>query len=275
MNEAGSCVVLPVTELDGSAVAQSGSGERREHHAFTVEGLAHDLANMLQIIAGNSILLRRHLPDGSPAIPRIEQIARSADFGAELCQQMLASARRRAAVEPTAELNAVVRSSVRGVRSATANAEIRLVLASDSLDVQVDRVRLAQIVMNLVINAAQAVAVGGGLVTVSTRDELVRQQRTRGGEHLDRTADGTYVRLDVQDNGTGMPREVVRRIFEPFYSTKATGSGLGLSVVASIVREHGGCILVRSEPGCGSCFSVILPRSRRAATRERAENWLP
>ena len=146
----------------------------------------------------------------------------------------------------------------------TASIPKRVVLSTDLENglpvVWGNATRIREIVMNLVINASEAIGETGGTIRVST-------SRVNGGAELAPGSatglpDGDYVRLRVSDTGCGMTEELRARVFDPFYTTKKTGHGLGLAVVQGIVRSHGGAIHVISAPGDGSTFEVLLPCMR-------------
>ncbi|MBL8142631.1 MAG: response regulator [Acidobacteria bacterium] len=138
--------------------------------------------------------------------------------------------------------------------------------------VDADATQIRQVVMNLILNAAEAIGDGGGEIRVVTRTVTLDGQADVGNVAGGELGGGIYVSIDVHDTGCGMTDEVRARIFDPFYSTKFHGRGLGLAAVVGIVRSHRGGLLVRSDPGLGSCFSVMLPASARAAMPAEADS---
>ncbi|MDQ6966809.1 MAG: response regulator [Mariprofundaceae bacterium] len=153
-------------------------------------------------------------------------------------------------------------------------------LAAELPAVQADVTQLQQVIMNLVINASDAIGEQSGSITLRTgikRVEAGQCEQTYTGELLN---EGEYVFLEVCDTGCGMNAETRKKLFDPFYSTKFTGRGLGMSAVLGIVRGHHGAIIVESEPGQGSCFRVLLPVFSGAvgaglAEEDEAVDWCP
>ena len=140
-----------------------------------------------------------------------------------------------------------------------------LALQRDLPAVEADRGQIQQIVMNLVLNAAEAIGDRGGTISVSTGVQDVEPRDLLRHPEAGELRIGKYVRFEVRDDGCGMDAATKARIFDPFFSTKFTGRGLGLAAVAGIVRGHQGAIVVNSVPGQGSCFAVLLPAARCTA----------
>ncbi len=219
-------------------------------------GIAHDFNNILLAIVGHAELAQR---DASESARRdLEQVLTAADRGRQLVQRILAFSRTREVKRMSVDLARVVREVAELLRSSLpATVEMRLELAADTPRVLSDEIELHQVVMNLATNAAHAMP-EGGVLSVRTLafapDDAWREQHGGlTGPHL--------ARLVVSDAGTGMPPEVAERVFEPFFTTKPSGSGtgLGLSVVHGIVREHGGVIELDTQVGRGTTITVTLP----------------
>jgi PAS domain S-box-containing protein len=223
-------------------------------------GIAHDFNNLLTGILGNASLAEELLPPGSPVEPILRNVVTAGERAADLTRQMLAySGKGRFVVEPvnlsklSREITTLLRASI------TKNVALELELAGTLPTVEADAGQMQQVVMNLVLNAAEAIGDGPGTVQVHTGAQWVDERfRT---EELGRAelATGQYVRLDVRDTGCGMDEATKGRIFDPFFSTKFAGRGLGLAAVAGIVRGHGGAIQVTTAPGKGSAFIVLFP----------------
>jgi signal transduction histidine kinase len=223
-------------------------------------GIAHDFNNLLATVLSNVALLRARgaaAPDADACLADVEAAARTA---AGLCQQMLAYAgRSRFAPEPV-DLGAVVRGVIPLLRASMSHRlSVDLQLAEPLPLVRGEPSQLRQVVMNLVINAAEAIGEGPGTLAIRTAAAQLAAERL--GEALlgQGLAAGDYVTLDVEDTGCGMDASTQRRIFEPFFSTKFAGRGLGLSAVLGIVRQLGGAIELDSAPGRGTRFRVLLP----------------
>ena len=232
-------------------------------------GIAHDFNNLLTSILGNANLLRYDLPIDSPQHPSLEQIEQTSLRAADLCRQMLAYSGRGRFQLQRVDLARLVEDTTHLLQiSISKKVVLNFNFAATLPEVEVDPTQLRQIVMNLVINASEAIGDRSGLITLSTG--LVRVDRA----YLTTTylepdlAEGEYVFLEISDNGCGMTAEVKARIFDPFYTTKFTGRGLGLAAVLGIVRGHKGALKVYSEPGRGTSFKLILPVAPGAAGSE-------
>jgi two-component system cell cycle sensor histidine kinase/response regulator CckA len=220
-------------------------------------GIAHDFNNVLTSVMGFAGMLRAELKDRPAALEYAVEIESSAARAADLIGQLLSFSRRQVLKAHVLDLNAVVKESTRMLqRLIGANIEVREDLMPDLPTVRVDRAQLDQLLMNLVVNARDAMP-GGGLVTVATSVFEVHRN-TRDARAMLR---GRYVRLSVSDTGMGMDETTRARIFEPFFTTKerGRGTGLGLATVYGIVKQHGGYIWATSSLGAGSTFDVYLP----------------
>jgi PAS domain S-box-containing protein len=222
-------------------------------------GIAHDFNNLLTVISSYCDLLLLELPTGSPHREDIEEIRGAASRASTLARRMLGTARNSAMVAKPIEIRTVVLEA-RDLLEHAARGNVQLTVdCAEGLGVVVaDPTQIEQVLLNLVINAADAMP-DGGLVAVRTRDvTLDHPPVTRTGE----IRPGAYVELTVADTGTGMDDATLSRIFEPFFTTKprGKGTGLGLATVFGIVRELGGGVEVDSVPQHGTTFRVLLPR---------------
>jgi two-component system cell cycle sensor histidine kinase/response regulator CckA len=221
-------------------------------------GVAHDFNNLLTVILGSTELAFASTRPQDPVRRFLDDIRQGGERAAALTRQLLTFS-RRAVVEPRVlDINAAVReTSTLLNRMIGANVTLESDLAPDAGRVLADPGHIGQVLMNLVVNAREAMP-DGGTITISTRrielDEFDLRQHTGARP-------GSYVRLSVTDNGTGMTGEVRQRVFEPFFTTKPTGkgTGLGLAMVFGIVKQSGGHINVESELGKGSTFEIFLP----------------
>ncbi len=248
---------------------------KEESLAVLAGGVAHDFNNLLAAILGHASLALKQLPEGSPARRHVEKAAGAVERAADLTRQMLAySGRGHFVVRPT-DLNALVRENLPLLEVALPKA-VRLLarLAPELPPVDADSGQLQQVLMNLVINAAEAIGERGGSVTVSTGVRAVGAEDKAlwraSGQPLE---PGPHVQLEVADDGPGMDEATLDRIFEPFFTTKFTGRGLGLAAVLGVVRGHKGALSVDSAPGRGTTFRVLLSPSPRA--REAGEDSKP
>jgi signal transduction histidine kinase len=221
-------------------------------------GVAHDFNNLLSVITGYSELLLNRLGRGSPGIREIEEIHKAGERAAALTQQLLAFSRRQVLMPKILQLNELVSSLGKMLRRLIGeNIELATILDPDLRPVRADPVQIDQILINLAVNARDAMPRGGKL-SLSTRNVALDAPL---GEANWNVPVGMYVTLEIADTGCGMDPETMSRIFEPFFTTKeqGKGTGLGLATVYGIVKQSGGYIRVRSEPGSGTTFTVYLP----------------
>ncbi len=254
--------------------------QKLESMGVLAGGIAHDFNNLLTGVIGNAGLALMDLPADSPARRSIEEIELAARRAAELAGQMLAYSGRGRFVVELLDLSDLVGKMQRLLQSAVSKRVALVLDLADALPAaEADASQLRQVVMNLVTNASEAIGEGEGVVAVRTC-LLDADTSFLAGSHVDDDLpSGPYVCLEVSDTGCGMDEETQAKVFEPFFSTKFTGRGLGLAAVLGIVRGHGGAIRIESEPGKGSTFRVLLPVSRATARKAaedggtRAEQW--
>ncbi len=258
--------------------------EEQVRHAQKLEslgvlagGIAHDFNNLLTAILGNADLARARLTDSSPAWGNLAAIEETSRRAAELCGQMLAySGKGKFVIEPI-DLSALVRDMAHILAvSVSKNAVLRYDFAEDLYATQADPSQVRQIVLNLITNASEAVEERSGVIAVTTGAVTLEREELADLYLSEELEPGRYVYLDVRDTGIGMKQETLSRLFDPFFSTKFQGRGLGLSAVLGIVRGHGGAIRVESEPGRGSRFRVYLPATDEkpvAAPEDVTEDW--
>ncbi len=223
-------------------------------------GIAHDFNNLLTVIIGYSDILILKMGEANPLACDAGEILKAAKLATSLTGQLLTFSRRQILNAEILDLNVIVANVAKMLRRLIGeNISIGVDLCEDPWKVKADISQMEQIVLNLSVNAQDAMPKGGELA-IGTRNVAIGP--AAGREHAD-VAPGEYVELSVRDTGKGMDREMKSRIFEPFFTTKEVGkgTGLGLSTVYGIVNQSGGHILVHSEPGKGSKFSVFLPRT--------------
>ncbi len=228
-------------------------------------GLAHDFNNLLVGVIGHASLAQDQLPPGHKARELLSQVIRNGEQAAHLTRQMLAYSGKGRFVLELLDLSTLFEEISILVRPAISREiELEMNLPPDLPAVEGDRGQMRQVFTNLVLNAAEAIE-GQGHIWVETG---VRQVYDPGAEAVwaaGEIAPGRYVYLEVIDTGCGMDEVTRSKIFDPFYTTKFVGRGLGLAAVAGIVRGHRGAISVTSAPGHGSRFLVMLPVSPQAA----------
>jgi two-component system cell cycle sensor histidine kinase/response regulator CckA len=237
-------------------------GQKMESMAVLAGGVAHDFNNLLVGILGSADLAEQKIPSSSPVLLDLQRI-RSAALGcSELCKQLLAYAGKGKLVVQAFNLPSLIQDMGR-LLEVSLPKSIALVyqLAPDLPAVEGDPSQIQQVVMNLLTNAAEAIENKNGVITVNVGLTEVNASDTQQAFDGSSVPPGTYVTLKVSDTGGGMSTETTKRIFDPFYTTKSPGRGLGLAAVLGIVRSHEGFLRVHSEPGRGSSFELSIPAS--------------
>ncbi|MFQ3578052.1 MAG: ATP-binding protein, partial [Verrucomicrobiia bacterium] len=252
--EIGRVILFRDVTRDKDLEQQLLHSQKMESIGTLAGGVAHDFNNLLTTMLGYAELVKRDLSSNDPNYPRVEQIEKSAKRAAELTNNLLAFSRRTPTQLSVIDASHLVRETTGLIRlSVPSSIQLRLNLANDLPYIEADETQLQQVLINLIINARDALPEERGEIVVHT------------GLGYDRAAGETdktpYVLIEVEDNGTGIAKDQLSRIFEPFYTTKEVGkgTGLGLSMVYGIVKQHKGFIEVTSAPGEGSRFSVFLP----------------
>lgn len=223
-------------------------------------GVAHDFNNMLNVILGYGEMILNRLHEEDPLREEITEIVQAAKRSADLTRQLLAFSRKQPLAPEVLDLNTVVRNIEKMLtRLIGEDVELELILAEGIGHVMADPGQLEQVIMNLAVNAKDAMPRGGKLIIETANVEL---DETYASRHVG-VNPGSYVMLSVTDTGCGMAAETLSHIFEPFFSTKekGKGTGLGLSTVYGIVKQSGGHIWVYSELGRGTTFKIYLPRT--------------
>jgi CheY-like chemotaxis protein len=226
-------------------------------------GVAHDFNNLLMAIIGYSELLLARLRGGDRLRKHVQEIKKAGERAAALTRQLLAFSRRQVLVPQVLDLNSVVSNMQKMLRRMIdEDIDLLTVPAPDLGQVRADPGQVEQVIMNLAVNARDAMPEGGNL-TLETANVELDESYTRN--HID-VLPGRYVMLAVSDTGSGMDAETLSHIFEPFFTTKeeGKGTGLGLATVYGIAKQSGGHIEVSSEPGQGTTFRVYLPRIEAA-----------
>jgi PAS domain S-box-containing protein len=275
-------------EALGQAEGQLRQAQKMDAVGKLAGGIAHDFNNLLMVIRGDSELILRRLPDGHPLRANAEGIREAADQAATLTRQLLAFSRKQVLAPAVLDLNQVVAGLHKMLeRLIGETIDLVTVTAPDLGRVTADPGQLEQMLLNLCVNARDAMPDGGRLTIETGNAELDLAEAERRGVKA-----GAYVMLEVSDSGVGMDAEMQSHLFEPFFTTKdqGKGTGLGLSTVYGIVNQSGGHIRVDSQPGKGATFRVFLPRvldtaaapdareaapARAAAERETAVGDMP
>jgi PAS domain S-box-containing protein len=275
--------VAPISAADGSALgavlifqehaerrraaaaqrahAQHADDDRQlERLRVLAAGLAHDFNNLLTVMLGNAELARYELPSRSPAHDLLDQVVGSANRAADLTRQLLAYASDTLLLIRPLDLNDLVRQAVASLSGpALRHVTIRTLLAPDLPAVDVDAAQIHQVVRSVLVNAVEAIGEADGTITIATElRRLTSADLARAVVGADRPA-GWYVALEIADTGAGMDEATLARIFEPFFSTKFTGRGLGLPAALGAIRQHQGALMVQSVVGHGATFTLLFP----------------
>lgn len=259
--------------------------ERQLLHAQKLEslgilagGIAHDFNNLLTAIVGNADLALMKLSPESPVVPCVQQIEKAAERATDLAKQMLAySGKGRFLIEKL-DLNNLLKDMLHILEvSISKKNELQLNLEPNLPQVEADATQLRQIIMNLVINASEAIGDNQGVIAITTGCQQCDRLCLEDFGLHENLAEGPYLFLEVTDTGCGMDSETISKIFDPFFTTKFTGRGLGMSAVMGIVRGHKGAIKVESEPAKGTTFKVLLPACDTAvpapARKTQHDDW--
>ncbi|MEZ4513816.1 MAG: CHASE domain-containing protein [Chloroflexota bacterium] len=254
--------ITDITERERTKKAME-QAQKLESLGVLAGGVAHDFNNLLVAMLGHTSLAMMRLPASNPAYDHIAQAVKAAERAADLTQQMLAySGRGHFRMQPI-DLNTLLDENLHLFTSAIPkNITLQKQLAHGLPRVDADLGQMQQVVMNLILNGADAIGQKQGMVKITTMLYDLESGDKEFSQLNYTLKPGRYIRLDVTDNGCGMDEQTVSRIFDPFFTTKQTGRGLGLAAVQGIVRGHKGGLHVSSKPGEGTTFSLMLPVSK-------------
>jgi signal transduction histidine kinase/ActR/RegA family two-component response regulator len=256
---AGTLAVIRDVSERRALQAQLLAAQKQEALGRLAGGVAHDFNNLLVVIRGSAEFVHADLPADHASQPDILEVLRAADRAAGLVRQLLTFARRRTPSPRSVALSKVLGDLVQMLRRLIREEiQLSIEVERDLWSVKVDVAQIEQVIVNLLVNARDAIP-GAGRITLRTRNA----QLGAGQAEALAVPPGDYVLLEVHDTGVGMNAETMKHIFEPFFSTKVTGAGtgLGLAVCYGIITELGGGIMADSTPGKGSAFTIALPRS--------------
>ncbi len=230
-------------------------------------GIAHDFNNLLTAILGNVSLAKMHSKPGDKAVLRLDEAEKASLRAKDLTQQLLTFAKGGAPVKKTVSIADVLRDSAKFALRGS-NVRCRFEIADDLCALEIDEGQISQVIHNLMINACQAMP-DGGTIKVEAENATVWPEQDANST----LAAGRYVKLSVTDEGHGIPQEVLPKIFDPYFTTKKRGSGLGLATSYSILKNHDAMITVESEIGIGTTFHIYLPVSaHKRPVKERAKD---
>ena len=235
-------------------------------------GVAHNFNSLLTAIMGNAELAMEKLHEESPAFRNLQKIEASAATAAELASQMLQYAGMGRFVVETLDLSKLVREIKALIESLlTRRITLHYELADELPLIKADVPQVQQLILNLILNAVEAVGEAQGTITLATSAIRAEMRWLRDAFLTDELQPGVYSRIKISDTGPGIPEEDRSKIFDPFFTTKFTGRGLGLAAVQGIVRGHGGAIRVFSEVGKGTTMDILFPKAKEDPAKELSE----
>ncbi len=245
--------------LEKELIEKINRTKRLESMGILAGGIAHDFNNLLAIILPNAQMLKLHLQNQSKLLTYLETIERATEQAAQLASQILSFARgSKHGVKTILNLNQIVTDfSSMFHRIVSKKVQIHKELSENLWNIEADKTQIEQILMNMSMNALDAMPHGGSLIFRTSNIQVKEKQMLFSSE----IKPGTYVKLEIADTGTGIPPQIIDKIFDPFFSSKkeGKGTGLGLSMVYGIIKSYRGYIDVRSEPNQGSQFSIYFP----------------
>ncbi|MCP3918381.1 MAG: response regulator [bacterium] len=247
--------------------------QKLESLGLLASGIAHDFNNILATIMGYANLALSHAALAPECRGYLASIDEASQRAAGLCDQLLAYAGRGRFTSVALDLNEQVRGMGTMLEvSISKKAYVTYRLTPNLPTIEGDVTQIRQVLLNLITNASEALGGHSGTIEIVTSAEEIVWSRERGGAAASLDS-GSYVVLEVRDTGCGLEEDIAQRVFEPFYTTKHGGRGLGLAAVQGIVRAHRGAIEIETKPGLGTTFRVMLPASSRPI--EHAEDERP
>jgi len=252
-----------VAELDRDNLAkQLLHSQKLESLGVLAGGIAHDFNNILTSIIGNADLALMRMTPETPGVENLHKIEQAAIRAADLAKQMLAYSGKGQFVIKNLDMNQLLKEMIHLLEvSISKKVELRFNLSQTLPSVEADTTQIQQIIMNLVINASEAIGDSSGTISITTGSMLCDKKYLEAFWLKDNISTGEYVCLEICDTGCGMDKETQEKIFDPFFTTKFTGRGLGMAAVHGIIRGHKGAINVYSELNKGSSFKILLPAS--------------
>jgi PAS domain S-box-containing protein len=256
-------VFRDITEREHNA-SERRKAESLEQLGLLAGGIAHDFNNLLTAIIGNISLASILQPNESEMSVRLEDAKNASMRARDLAQQLLTFARGGAPIKKTASIGKLIQDTVSfSLRGSQSRSEFQI--ANDLWPAEIDAGQISQVIANLVVNADQAMPDGG---TINITCQNFRQSAAGNGNTVSELIPGDYVRIAIKDTGVGIAGQYLKRIFDPYFTTKPKGNGLGLATTYSIIKHHKGLVTVESEPNRGSTFTLYLPAVPRVVVAE-------
>ena len=239
--------------------------QKMESLGILAGGIAHDFNNILMGVLGNADMASSELPADSPVMSYLEDIRRASKRASDLCRQMLAYSGKGAFIIDDLDLNSAVSEMANLLKaSISKKAMLEFELSPDHPAIRADSNQVCQVIMNLIMNASEALSGESGYITIRTGTERLDGAALEALPGSDKAEPGDFAYLDVTDTGIGIDEDAIQKIFDPFFTTKFTGRGLGLSTLLGITRGHCGAVRIVSKPGQGTSFRVFFPRLEKS-----------
>jgi PAS domain S-box-containing protein len=270
LSMSGICIDITNKKISEEALLNA---QKLESLGTLAGGIAHDFNNLMNSVLGQSALALRKLPKENPAVGNIQKAIKSSERVADLTKQLLAYSGRGKFFIDEIDLNVLVQENIQMLELSIAKTtELHLDLCAQASRIMCDTSQIQQVLMNLIINGNEAVVPNPGMITIHTRIITVDHDTMEFSKYTAVTLPaGRYVMLQVSDTGCGMSRETLTKIFDPFFSTKFTGRGLGLAAVLGIVKGHHGGLRIASEVGKGTIFEIVFPFAAQSKANTSTE----
>ena len=243
-------------------------------------GIAHDFNNILMAVLGHTELARMEITSNSPAYGNLKEIENASKKASKLCSQMLAYTGRASYALEKVNINKLITEMLHLVKTLVSKKAVLNLSITDNIPyINADPSQISQVIMNLIINSSDAIGDKNGIISISTGSAEFDSEYLSKTDLNEDLEPGNYVYFEISDTGCGISSDNIDRIFEPFYTTKFTGRGLGLAAVQGIIRSHKGSIKVYSEEGKGTNIKVMFPSVTKNlyesnnTTEESQKNW--
>lgn len=221
-------------------------------------GIAHDLNNMLTIILGYISMVKFDVKGNINIFDKLTMAEKASLRAKGLAQQLLIFSKGESLIKKAAPILDIIKDSANFALSGS-NVGYELSISDDLWSVEIDEDQMNQVFNNLIINARQAIP-EGGTIKITAENIIIEREIREYGMQLQ---SGNHLKISIEDNGVGIPEKHLQKIFDPYFTSKQAGNGLGLATTYSIIKKHGGLITVDSRPGVGTIFYIYLPASRK------------
>ena len=235
--------------------------QRLDSLGLLAGGIAHDFNNILTSILGNISILKTYTNQGDEALTMLDETENATIQAKSLTRQLLSFSKGGAPVKKIVSVGKLLKETTSFALSGS-NVRYKFSIADDLWNAEVDEGQISQMINNLIINAKQAMP-DGGKVEISAENAFLRENNHPA------LRSGRYIKIAIKDRGVGIPKEHLSKIFDPYFSTRQEGSGLGLTAAYSVIKKHNGSISVESEQGGGAVFFIYLPASEKITKKEK------